>query len=317
MFTYQQQIGNREIIEIIHRMCNHVDPRLIDHGFRVSYLVSKLLEKSGHMTDEIRKRDICLLALLHDIGAYKTEEIDRLVQFETHDVWDHSIYGYLFTKYFSPLADCSIGILYHHASWSQLCSKSPLSADQIYLAQLIHLADRFDVMYMSRLDEAECRRLLLRLKGSQFDPELVQLLLDLDLDLNQYAHPLDDPDYEKMLTGIPFTSQEIDQYLHMVIAIIDFASRHTVTHTLTAVSIAYELAVLMNLDEQTRSAISCGVLLHDLGKIAIPLKILESPGRLSPEDMEIMKTHVVYSNTILQGVVSDEVRRIAVRHHEK
>lgn len=43
------------------------------------------------------------MALLHDVGAYRTEEIDRMVAFETESVWEHSFYGYLFFKELTPL----------------------------------------------------------------------------------------------------------------------------------------------------------------------------------------------------------------------
>ena len=56
---------------------------------------------------------------------------------------------------------------------------------------------------------------------------------------------------------------------------------------------------------------------HDLGKIGIPLEILENPGRLTLEDMAVMKTHVEKTAVILNGWVSEEIRDLALRHHEK
>lgn len=54
-----------------------------------------------------------LVSLLHDIGAYRTEDIDHLVEFEA-DVWEHAFYGYLFFKELSPLAEYAEVVLYHH-----------------------------------------------------------------------------------------------------------------------------------------------------------------------------------------------------------
>ncbi len=81
-----------------------MDPRLVDHGKRVAYLVSRMLDIDGTFTEK-EKQDICFLALLHDVGAYKTEEINEMAKFETQDIWEHSIYGYLFLYHFSPLKD--------------------------------------------------------------------------------------------------------------------------------------------------------------------------------------------------------------------
>lgn len=316
MLQYRQKIKNAEITKIIHRVCGLVDPRLIDHGFRVSYLVSKMLVPIG-ITDQRRQRDICFLALLHDIGAYKTEEIDRLVRFETEDVWEHSVYGYLFAKYFSPLKELAPAILYHHASWDSLKKESLTERNYIRIAQIIFLSDRADILMDAGYSIQEVAEQLIRLKGTQFDPELVDVFLSLNISPEQRISFRDDPDYLNIIDNVQFTKEEVDSFLRMIISTIDFRSRHTVTHTLTTASISYELSGLLHLNEIERSNIICGALLHDLGKIAIPEEILEFPGKLSPQAMKIMRTHVAVTGEILEGIVSEEVKKIAVRHHEK
>lgn len=105
---YTDPIDNRGILEIIRRSCSYVDARLMNHGYRVAYIVSEMLKPYFH--DDARKiRDVCFLALLHDIGAYKTDEISKMLQFDTDDVLAHSVYGYLFIKYFSPLKKLAEG----------------------------------------------------------------------------------------------------------------------------------------------------------------------------------------------------------------
>ena len=60
-----------------------------------------------------------------------------------------------------------------------------------------------------------------------------------------------------------------------------------------------------------------GALLHDLGKIGIPVEILEFPGKLSPQAMKIMRSHVSITEDILGGTIAPDITKIAVRHHEK
>ena len=60
-----------------------------------------------------------------------------------------------------------------------------------------------------------------------------------------------------------------------------------------------------------------GALLHDVGKIAIPLSILEAPRRLTDAEMRIMRAHVQITEMILNGVIDDSVLQAAIRHHEK
>lgn len=60
--------------------------------------------------------------------------------------------------------------------------------------------------------------------------------------------------------------------------------------------------------------------LHDVGKIAIPDAILQKPGRLTPEEFEIMKTHAKRGGEIIQKTLGkeDEISYlVAMYHHEK
>ena len=110
---------------------------------------------------------------------------------------------------------------------------------------------------------------------------------------------------------------EAASYLDMLVHVIDFRSRHTVTHTVTTAWVAYELGLRLTKDEEAVARIYCGALLHDLGKIGVPLGILEKPGKLSPDEMAIMRTHVTLTEDILAGCVDEDVLHAAVRHHEK
>jgi putative two-component system response regulator len=60
--------------------------------------------------------------------------------------------------------------------------------------------------------------------------------------------------------------------------------------------------------------------LHDIGKIGIPDRILQKPGRLTDEEWEVMKTHTTIGAELLSGSSSEFMkmaRLIALTHHEK
>lgn len=82
---------------------------------------------------------------------------------------------------------------------------------------------------------------------------------------------------------------------------------------------------LLALSEQFYQDVIKAAPMHDLGKIAIDDKILRKPGKLTDEEFDVMKTHVIRSeemvNSILIGVEEEHFIKVAVNiarsHHEK
>ena len=73
-------------------------------------------------------------------------------------------------------------------------------------------------------------------------------------------------------------------------------------------------------DEQFCDMIYLAAPMHDIGKVGIPDKILLKPGRLTPEEWEVMKTHTVIGYNVLKDSSSPLLRMgadIAHSHHEK
>ncbi len=80
------------------------------------------------------------------------------------------------------------------------------------------------------------------------------------------------------------------------------------------------IARRMGLDENTIEMILYAAPMHDVGKIGIPDKILMKPGKLDPQEWEIMKTHSVIGARILAGSDAEFIQlgeTIAHFHHEK
>ena len=306
-------LGNSNcIMHIISNMLKMQNPKLLDHGSRVGYLVAKMLEVQGKSQKEIL--DSYILGLLHDIGAYKTEEIDKLVQFETERVYDHSIYGYLIMKVSEVMEDKVEAILHHHTPWEQL---KQMNVKNSQLANLIFLADRVEIYLRTK---NKCISAEILEKANCFSKENIELFCEADKKYDFQKRLLDGSyinDTEKYLYQAEFTEDELKKLIRMVAFLIDFRSESTVTHTITMVSAAVALAELMNLDKQQLDEIYTGAYIHDLGKVAIPLEVLEKPGRLDYDEMEVMKTHIILTGNIIGGHVSDNVYKIAMRHHEK
>ena len=79
-----------------------------------------------------------------------------------------------------------------------------------------------------------------------------------------------------------------------------------------------------NLTPEAIDAIASASTLHDIGKISIPDNVLNKPGRLTPEEFELMKTHTTVGGELvltLDGIASENELRyaynIALYHHER
>ncbi|MEG2596808.1 MAG: HD domain-containing protein [Oscillospiraceae bacterium] len=308
-------IHSHDVINIVRDTLKRVDSRLVDHGERVAYILLKMLSCSSKYSSE-QITNICILGLFHDVGAYKTDEIDKLLQFETKDILGHSIYGYLFLKNCSPFQNWSKAILYHHANYKNSSDEDPECMD---IAFMIGLADRIDVLMQNENGNFSFDKIL-KYSGTKFNPAHIALFAEGNQKY-KIVEMLHNLTYRQILAeafaNIHFTAEEINQYLHMLIYSIDFRSEYTVTHTINTVAYSTAIAKKMHFDTEELSKIYYGALLHDLGKISIPLEILEYPGKLSPEKMAIMKTHVTITEEIITGIIDDDICKIAVRHHEK
>lgn len=92
-------------------------------------------------------------------------------------------------------------------------------------------------------------------------------------------------------------------------------------------SVAEELRVRgsESVDSEFIENLSCACILHDLGKVAIPDSILLKPGRLSPEEWEVTKTHTLVGAATIEEVLEEHPdqeilalgRDIALQHHER
>jgi len=76
----------------------------------------------------------------------------------------------------------------------------------------------------------------------------------------------------------------------------------------------------MGLNERTVEAILYAAPMHDVGKIGVPDNILLKPGKLDPDEWEIMKEHTTIGGRILQRSDSGFIKLaevIALTHHER
>ena len=205
-------------------------------------------------------------------------------------------------------------VLYHHTPWEKI---NGLVEDKKELANLIFLADRVEIYVRSKHEPIAMELLK---KHRLYSDDNLELFFTAEQKYDLQKRLMDGSfinDTEKYLYRAEFSEEELKKWIRMVAFLIDFRSESTVTHTITMVSASISIAKQMGLGKQQLDEIYTGAYIHDLGKIAIPLEILEKPGKLTFDEMEVMKTHILLTGNIIRGHVSDNVYKIAIRHHEK
>ena len=97
------------------------------------------------------------------------------------------------------------------------------------------------------------------------------------------------------------------------------ADEYTYMHSIAVCALMIALARQLNLDENMVREAGFAGLLHDIGKIGIPLKVLNKPGKLTDSEFAIVKSHPELGARILIDSydVSPMVLDVCLHHHEK
>jgi putative nucleotidyltransferase with HDIG domain len=99
---------------------------------------------------------------------------------------------------------------------------------------------------------------------------------------------------------------------------LDLKDRETEGHSKRVTAYTIAIARAMGLPREQINTIARGAFLHDIGKIAIPDKILNKPGKLEPEEMTIMKEHAYHGYQIVKKIpFLTEAAEIVYSHQER
>ena len=108
------------------------------------------------------------------------------------------------------------------------------------------------------------------------------------------------------------------EIIQTLAAAIDAKDIYTKGHSTRVAEYAALLAVKMGWDEVEIEKLRYKALLHDVGKIGIPDRVLNKNGHLSNEEFEIIKSHTAIGAEILKGVSSlSTMHEVAKSHHER
>jgi response regulator RpfG family c-di-GMP phosphodiesterase len=102
--------------------------------------------------------------------------------------------------------------------------------------------------------------------------------------------------------------------------VVESRSNEAGNHVRRMSQVCHLLAQVSGLPEDETAVLMHAAPMHDIGKIATPDSVLLKPGKLTPEEWEIMKQHPTVGLSILDGSTRPILKAAAViahQHHEK
>jgi putative nucleotidyltransferase with HDIG domain len=106
--------------------------------------------------------------------------------------------------------------------------------------------------------------------------------------------------------------------IDVISTMVEMRDPYTAGHEARVTHLARQLAVTMGLDEELQERVALAARVHDVGKLAIPAEVLAKPGRLTPMEMEIARTHSRQGYEILRrSNFPWPLADIVLQHHER
>jgi putative nucleotidyltransferase with HDIG domain len=114
------------------------------------------------------------------------------------------------------------------------------------------------------------------------------------------------------------TGLVLQETLSALVAAIDSRDPHNGRHSHRVASLALYLGRELGLPGEQLEMLELAALLHDVGKLGVPRRILAKPGPLDDTEWTVMRQHPVYGAEIVVqvGLLSD-VATIIRHHHER
>ncbi|MBE5946687.1 MAG: HD-GYP domain-containing protein [Lachnospiraceae bacterium] len=158
------------------------------HSERVAKYSKLIAKEMGYSEDDCNR--IYYIALMHDCGKISIpitilQKPSKLTDEEYEEIKKHTVYGDKMLRDFNSIEDINLGAMYHHERYDGKGYPSGLSGEEIpMIARIICVADALDAMdsnrcYRPRLDRDVIMQELNNNKGKQFDPRVVDCLLEL------------------------------------------------------------------------------------------------------------------------------------------
>lgn len=123
---------------------------------------------------------------------------------------------------------------------------------------------------------------------------------------------------QQLQVALKDTERGYEDTLAALGAAIDLRDSPTAGHSRRVFLYSMELAKIIGGMESRLRDIGMGAWLHDIGKLAIPDRVLLKPGPLTPAEWEVMRTHARIGHDVVKNIAFlAHAAEIVLTHHER
>lgn len=300
---------------------------ILQHGKRVAFMASECARVLGWESRALG--ELFLASVLHDCGVSSTDAHHHLMaSFDVEDASAHCERGHALLSEFEPFTTVARIVRGHHTRWDEAASLA--GPDAVRLASnAVFLADRVDVFVRGRSTEAillgreEIIRTVRDHAGTHFAPELTGAFEEAAR-REAFWLTLEPRHLERFTAGAAQAccslDISLDQLAHLAdifSRIVDHKSAFTQSHSRGVARLSRLMGERAGLHAEQCRLLEIAGLLHDIGKLRVPDKILGKPGRLDHWEMAAMRRHPFEGYHILSKIEGfQEVAEWASFHHE-
>ncbi len=313
-----------DFAEMISAAVDLMEKGVYHHGQRVAYIAYRLFNTINLKGDSLH---LVVASYLHDIGisTFELKEEARNFILEEQLIRAHCIEGEELIRDVRLLSRIRQTILHHHTDYSEI--RKADDVDRLLEAQIIHLADRIDVLIRNDtyiLEQSDAIKETIKgYSGTMFHPMLVNAFLSLAEKESFWFDLVNERTYSALKAAhynrkFMMKREDIRQFANLCAKIVDRKSSYTAAHSKRVAEIASRLGAFMGMSENDVFYLEIAGLLHDLGKLSIPEAILHKPGKLSRKEFNIIKQHTYHTYQLLDMLqIMNKIRDWAAFHHEK
>lgn len=302
-----------------------------NHGKRTAYTSLRIAKELGLKGEDLH--DIAALAILHDNGVSEKSLHDKFLAGKgiypenIERIREHCVIGEENIKEYPFLTDVNNVIKYHHERFDGK-GLFNLKGDEIPLmSQIIYLSDVIEINFDLGNNNCEVRENIVNFihsqKGTMFSPATSEAFCKA-ASSDEFWVNLKEENIDNALKGetpkyaIWQSMEKIRDITGVFSKIIDSKSKYTQRHSRDLSLKASVMADYYDMGNEEKMKLIIAADLHDIGKLAIPNNILDSPYKLTAAEFEIIKKHPYYTRQALQEISGfEDITEWASNHHEK